>query len=225
MTIQLRIKELAKKHAPEITSARGLAIAMGLSSDDWGYVEQLWEGEAKQLSFARLKSAVRALNLNPGEVTLAEFFTFDGPKRKKAFAPTVATISNAPLGLRTRQLAAKYSGKALFTCFGSWNGKQWLSEKGEVVPNVKRWRNFGSTNWFTADEMPVVNRRVQIESRAIVTPYALQSACGFSAITVAIGLWKGTPKKVSLDNLEKLIRGLAIDPAVNSLAELFDFGL
>lgn len=225
MTIQTRLQELAKKHAPEITSARGLAVAMGLSSDDWGYVEQLWEGEAKQLSFARLKAAVRVLNLDPGNVTLAEFFTFDGIKRKKSFAPTVATITDASLGLRTRQLAAKYGGKALFTCFGSCSiGGQWLSEKGETIPNVRRWRANGSSAWSAADTVPV-NRRVQIEAKAIMTPYALQSACGFSAITVAIGLWKGTPKKVSLDNLEKLIRGLAIDPAVTSLAELFDFGL
>lgn len=198
---------------------------MGLFSDDWPYIERLWEGEAKQLSFARLKAAARALNLNPGNVALAEFFTFDGVKRKKAFKPTVATITDAPLSLRTCQLAAKYSGKSMYACFGRWTGDEWLSEKGEAVPNVKRWRNFGSTNWFTADEIPVVNRRVQIEARAIVTPYALQSACGFSAITVAIDLWKGTSKKVSLDNLEKMIRGLAIDPATTSLAELFDFGL
>lgn len=224
MTIQLRIKELAAKHAPEITSARGLAVAMGLSSDDWPYIEQLWAGEAKQLSFARLKAAVRALNLDSGNVTLAEFFTFGGVKRKKSFAPIFARIGDAPLSLRTCQLAAKYAGKSLFTCFGSWNGSEWLSEKGEAVPNVKRWRANGSAYWSAADTVPL-NRRVQIQAKAIMTPYALQSACGFSAITVAIGLWKGTPKKVSLDNLELLIRGLAIDPAATSLAELFDFGL
>lgn len=224
MALQIRIQELAAKHAPDINSTHRLAVAMGLSSDDWDYVQQLWTGNAKQLSLARLKEIVRALKLDPGNVTLAEFFTFDGVRRKKSFVPSVATINQkAPLHLRARQLSASYNGKALFTCFGCWNGYGWLSEKGEAIPNVKRWRANPSSPWVEAGSKPVVLRRVQIEARAIMTAYALQSACQFSNLNVAIGLWKGTPKKVGLANLENLVRGLSLDPAATSLAELFDF--
>lgn len=197
---------------------------MGLSSDDWDYVQQLWTGNAKQLSLARLKEVVRALKLDPCDVTLAEFFTFEGPRRRKGFCLPLYAVNRSPaVGLRVQKLAAAYKGKSLFTCFGQFNGSVWVSEKGLAIPNVKRWRANPSSPWVEATSKPVVLRRVQVEARAIMTAYALQSACQFSNLNVAIGLWKGAPKKVGLANLEKLVRGLSLDPAATSLAELFDF--
>lgn len=62
------------------------------------------------------------------------------------------------------------------------------------------------------------------EAAGITSKYQLWKQCGFPHITAATALWDD-PKRMSLENLERLIIGLKLDPAMTSLAELFDFGL
>ena len=62
------------------------------------------------------------------------------------------------------------------------------------------------------------------EAAGIKSKYQLWKVCGFPHITAATALWHD-PKRMSLENLERLIVGLKLDPATTSLAELFDFGL
>ena len=62
------------------------------------------------------------------------------------------------------------------------------------------------------------------EAAGIKSKYQLWKVCGFPHITAATALWHD-PKRMSLENLERLIVGLKLDPSTTSLTELFDFGL
>lgn len=223
--IQIRIHDLAEYYAGRSFSASQLRDLLG---SRYPITAAIVAENAKQLNFTILKSIVEKFGIDPGDCTIAEFFTFEGVRRRVGFygiADTYTPASKYPMArLRVRSLAANYHGSNRFACFGFWTGEDWQTVKGEIVPRVSGWRGNDSVPWRKPNDPPPIGQRVQIQAQAIMTPYALQQACGFSVQTVAIGLWRETGKRLLLDNLEKLIRGLELDPARTALSQLFDFG-
>lgn len=102
--IQFNTQTLLKKYAPHITTKRQLQFA--LDCDELP-AERIWNGESVQIRLDMLKRFVIALGVNPGEITLAEFFSFDVKQRKsRSFERRKVRIADAePFArLRAREL-------------------------------------------------------------------------------------------------------------------------
>ena len=96
------------------------------------------------------------------------------------------------------------------------------------LPGTQRSKRFDPAHFKICGTKEAPRARLRTpelaEAAGITSKYQLWKQCGFPHITAATALWDD-PKRMSLENLERLIIGLKLDPAMTSLAELFDFGL